>query len=133
LRNCFSVLETGWSYLALSRKTVDHKTPESPETQPAGPWEDLAAEGRAEEPIVLPIAAGPATGYVWHLELPEGIIRIDDGPERFVEASVRLGGASGGRLRVTAPAGEHVVVARLARPWQPDNPIRVVRIHLHIV
>jgi predicted secreted protein len=112
---------------------VDHKTPESPETQPAGPWEDLAAEGRAEEPIVLPIAAGPATGYVWHLELPEGIIRIDDGPERFVEASVRLGGASGGRLRVTAPAGEHVVVARLARPWQPDNPIRVVRIHLHIV
>jgi hypothetical protein len=59
-------------------------------------------------------------------------VRAGDGPARAVEPGERLGGAGGGNLRVTAPAGEHVLTARLARPWQPDAPIRVVRVRLHV-
>jgi hypothetical protein len=43
-----------------------------------------------------------------------------------------LGGAAGGYLQVTAPRGEHVITARLARPWEPDKPVRVVTIRLHV-
>jgi predicted secreted protein len=71
---------------------------------------------------VLPIAGGPATGYAWRLELPEGVKQIEDSPERSLDPSVRLGGA----------AGEHVVTARLARPWEPDNSVRLVTIRLHV-
>jgi len=96
------------------------------------PSEDLTAEGKAGEPITLPIASGPATGYAWRLELPDGVERIEDGPERPLDPSVRLGGAAGGYLRVTAPPGDYVIIARLARPWEPERPARVVRIRLHI-
>ena len=94
--------------------------------------EDLDVEGKAGEPITLPIAGGPATGYAWSLELPKGVERIEDGPERSVDPSKRLGGASGGYLRVTAPPGDHMITARLARPWDPNHPARVVVIHLHV-
>jgi predicted secreted protein len=95
--------------------------------------ECLDVEGKAGETIALPIASGPATGYEWRLELPEGVERAEDGPERQVEASVGLGSASGGYLQVRGPRGEHVVMARLARPWQPQMPVRVVKIRLRIV
>jgi predicted secreted protein len=97
------------------------------------PSETMDVEGKAGEPITLPIASGPATGYAWRLDLPEGVARIEDGPPRTVQPAERLGGATGGYLRVTAPAGEHLVVARLARPWEPDRPARVVSIRLHVV
>ena len=83
--------------------------------------EELDAEGTAGEPIVLPIAAGPATGYAWRLELPQEVEQLEDGPARAVDPDRRLGGAAGGFLRVTAPRGEHVLVARLARPWDPTS------------
>ena len=94
--------------------------------------EYLDIEGKAGEVIALPIAGGPATGYAWRLELPAGVERIEDSPERPLDPSVRLGGAAGGYLRITAPRGEHVIAARLARPWEPDNPVRVVTIRLHV-
>jgi predicted secreted protein len=94
--------------------------------------EYLDIEGKPGEVITLPIASGPATGYAWRLELPEGVTRIEDSPERPLDPSVRLGGAAGGYLQVTAPQGKHVLTARLARPWEPDNPVRVVTIRLHI-
>ncbi len=96
------------------------------------PVEELSARGKAGEPIVLPIATGPATGHAWRLELPEGVQRIADGPERPVDPAARLGAAAGGYLRVTAPRGEYVIIARLARPWEADRPVRVVRIRLHV-
>jgi predicted secreted protein len=94
--------------------------------------EDLTAQGKAGEPIVLPIAGGPATGYAWRLELPEDVERIEDGPNRLLDPSVRLGGAAGGYLRVKAKRGDYVIIARLARPWEPDRSIRVVRVRLHV-
>ncbi len=96
------------------------------------PSECLDVEGKAGEPVTLPIAAGPATGHAWRLELPEGVQQIEEGPERPVPEAERLGGAAGGYLRVTASPGDHLLIARLARPWEPDRPVRVVAIHLHI-
>jgi predicted secreted protein len=97
-----------------------------------GPAESFDVNGKAGQPIALPIASGPATGYAWSLDLPEGVERIGDGPERIVDPSARLGGASGGYLRVTAPRGDHVIIARLARPWEVDRPQRIVEIRLHV-
>jgi predicted secreted protein len=94
--------------------------------------EHVDVEGKAGEPVTLPIAHGPATGYEWTLELPPGVERIGDGPERNADASQRLGAATGGRLQVRAARGDYVMVARLARPWQPDRPVRVVNIRLHV-
>ena len=94
--------------------------------------EYLDIEGKAGEVIALPIAGGPATGYAWRLELPAGVERVEDSPERPLDPSVRLGGAAGGYLQITAPRGEYVVSARLSRPWEPDNPVRVVTIRLHV-
>lgn len=96
------------------------------------PSEYLDVKGTAGEAITLPIATGPATGHVWKLELPEGVERIEDGPERPVEPAERLGGASGGHLRIRAPRGVHTIIARLARPWEPDRPTRVVRIRVDV-
>ena len=94
--------------------------------------EYVDVNGKAGQPITLPIAAGPATGHSWRLDLPAGVERIEDSPGRSLDPSVRLGGAEGGYLQVTAPRGEHIIVARLARPWEPDNPIRMVTIRLHV-
>lgn len=96
------------------------------------PMEYLDTEGKAGEAIALPIAAGPATGYSWRLDLPAGVKRTEDSPGRTLDPSVRLGGAEGGYLQVTAPRGEHVIVARLARPWEADNAVRIVTIRLHV-
>ena len=94
--------------------------------------ENITLHGIAGHPIELPIAAGPATGHVWKLELPDGVERIDDGPQRPVDPLTRLGGASGGFLRVKAVKGEYLITGRLARPWEPDKPVRVVQIHLQV-
>lgn len=94
--------------------------------------ESFNVTGKPNEPITLPIAGGPATGFSWRLDLPAGVEQIEDGPERSAGDSARLGAATGGSLRVTATRGEHTIVARLVRPWEPDQPARVVRIQLHV-
>ncbi len=94
--------------------------------------EELQADGVAGEPIRLPIAHGPATGYAWELELPTGVERIEDEPGEEPPADARLGGSAGGRLRVRAPSGQHVILARLVRPWEPDRPARTVLIRLNV-
>jgi len=94
--------------------------------------EKLNARGTAGEPIELPIAHGPATGYSWKLELPDGVERIEDGPQKSIDPVTRLGAAVGGAIRVMARKGEHRIHARLVRPWQPDNPARVVEIALTV-
>ncbi|MGZ5186252.1 MAG: hypothetical protein ACXWCO_14210 [Caldimonas sp.] len=96
------------------------------------PIEELDVDGVAGEPIELPLATGPATGHEWLLELPPGLLQIDEAPGRPIDPEHRLGGAEGGRLRVTAPSGDHEIVARLARPWEPDQPVRVAHIRLHV-
>ncbi len=94
--------------------------------------ETFDVRGVAGIPIVLPIGGGPATGHHWTLDLPPGVRQISDSePEPHPDERTRLGGASGSRLRVLAEAGEHLVTARLARPWE-RNAIREVRLELHV-
>jgi predicted secreted protein len=94
--------------------------------------EEVEATGQADQPIGLPIWTGPATGYEWQLSLPAEVQRIEDGPARPVDPARRLGAAQGGQIRVTAPSGDHQIEARLARPWDPDHPLRVLRIRLRV-
>lgn len=89
-------------------------------------------KGKAGQPVDLPIAGGPPTGYQWRLELPEGVEQVDEGPQRQVDSATRLGDASGGFLRVKAQAGQYLITARLARPWQADQPIRIVQIRFEV-
>ena len=99
-----------------------------PEIEP----EEFEVAGVAGEPTTLPITTGPATGYEWHLELPAGVARVDDTSGRALDPSTRLGGAEGAHLQIIAPSGDHMVVARLVRPWAPDEPIRLVRICVRV-
>jgi len=94
--------------------------------------EELEAEGRPGEPITLPITVGPPTGYAWELELPPGVERLEDEPGEELRPEVRLGGSTGAHLRVRAPSGEHLIVARHVRPSEPDEPARIVRIRLRV-
>jgi predicted secreted protein len=94
--------------------------------------EELQAEGVAGLPITLPISTGPATGYDWEFELPEGVERLPDRPERDATTAGQPGGALGGRIQVTAVAGDHVLTGRLVRPWRRDAPIRTVQIRLSV-
>jgi predicted secreted protein len=94
--------------------------------------EEVEIEGVSGQPITLPIANCPATGYRWELDLPDGVEQLDDGPPRDVPEAGRLGGAAGGNLRVEARAGDYVINARLARPWERDQPVRRLRIHLKV-
>ena len=95
--------------------------------------EEFQVEGVAGLPIALPISTGPATGYGWEFDLPDGVERLPDAPESgMCRRPATLEARSGGRIQVTAVAGEHVLTARLVRPWRRDAPIRTVRIHLSV-
>ncbi len=97
------------------------------------PVEELHVDGKPGAPIELPIARGPATGYVWRLELPAGIRQVADGPPRPVDPKAAIGAGTGAHLQVEAgAAGDYVITARLARQWEPDRPARIVRIRLHV-
>ena len=90
----------------------------------------ITVHGHAGAAIELPITLGPATGYVWKLEMPAGVEAIDSGQARPIDPSERAGGAQGGRLRIRAVAGEHEVTARLQRPFGDSPPIRQVHIRV---
>ncbi|HXB73475.1 MAG TPA: hypothetical protein VNY05_34875 [Candidatus Acidoferrales bacterium] len=94
--------------------------------------EEYKVEGVSGLPITLPISTGPATGYAWEFDLPTGVRRLADAADRDAPEAGWLGGAQGGRIQVTAVPGEHVIMARLVRPWNRDLPIRTVRIHLSV-
>ena len=92
----------------------------------------VVVHGSPTAPIELPITEGPATGYVWSLDLPPGVTRVADGPGVPPPRGAELGASSGAHLRVAAPAGRYRITARLARPWQPDSPARVVVMELFV-
>jgi predicted secreted protein len=95
--------------------------------------EEMTVLGDAGQPIDLPIGGGPATGHVWVLDLPDGVIQLGGGPATPVPAERAQGGASNSPLRVqAAEEGLYVVEARLARPWETGRPVRVVRLTLMV-
>ena len=94
--------------------------------------EKLNVHGTAGSPIELPISQGPVTGHSWTLNLPDGVERIDDGPQRPVDPPTKPGASIRGAIRVKARKGDYRITARLARSWQPDPPARVVEIALTV-
>ncbi len=94
--------------------------------------ERLNVHGTAGSPIELPISHGALTGHSWTLNLPDGVERIDDGPQKPVDPLTKPGASIRGAIRVKARKGEYQITARLARSWQPENPARVVEIALTV-
>ena len=94
--------------------------------------ESFRVDGAAGEPTPLPLALGPATGHSWILDLPPGVRRVEDTPASPIEVGRELGAAHGGMVQVTAPPGRHLIRARLARPWDPDDAVRVVHVELNV-
>jgi hypothetical protein len=81
------------------------------------PQREVEVQGRAGEPVALPVANDGTTAYVWTLELP---------PE------VEEAGSDAGRLLVRAPEpGSHVLVATLADP-AVRTPMTVLPIRLTV-
>lgn len=93
----------------------------------------VAVKGRAGQPIDLPLTQGPATGYSWQLDLPEGVTRLEDGSSRPAPPDQRLGATSGAVLRVkAAKPGRYRVIAQLARPWDPNAPLQTLVLDLTV-
>jgi hypothetical protein len=82
------------------------------------PQREVEVQGRAGEPVALPLINDGGTAYVWTLQLP---------PE------VKEAGTDAGRLLVHArQPGSHVLVATLADPAAP-TPMTVLQIRLTVV
>lgn len=95
--------------------------------------EEFELQGKAGQPVALPIGPGPATGYTWTLNMPAGLQQLDNAAGPEVPAANQLGGAVAGAMRVVAASpGDYTIEGRLARPWDPEDVARTVRIRLHI-
>jgi predicted secreted protein len=90
----------------------------------------IIVAGMANHAIELPIADGPPTGYSWQLDLPAGVVRIDDAPAKQAEPENRLGASATGALRVIAPKGHYRITGRLVRPWEPNHPLKTMVMEL---
>ena len=88
--------------------------------------------GVAHQIVELPMTQGPATGYSWSLDLPPGVVRIENGPVKQTDPGRFLGAPASGALRVLAPKGHYRITARLVRPWEPDKPAKAIAIDLVI-
>jgi len=88
--------------------------------------------GVSGQAVELPVADGPATGYSWMLDLPPGVVRIDDASAQPTNLARSLGASASGALRVLAPKGTYRITARLVRPWEQDKPVQTMRIDLVI-
>ena len=93
---------------------------------------EMIVHGTAGQPVELPISAGPPTGYVWTLDLPDGVRQIEDAPGKTVKPGEHLGASVSGNFRIVAPSGHYRITARLARPWEQSEPIRSVVIEVLI-
>ena len=81
------------------------------------PRREVEVQGRAGEPVALPVGHEGETAYVWTLELPDEVEEVT---------------TKGGPLRVrAAEPGSHVLVATLAEPGSP-TPMTVLPIRLTV-
>jgi len=92
----------------------------------------IVVMGVAGKVVDLPVAQGPATGYSWVLDLPPGVVRVEDAPAKQSDHGKLLGASASGSMRVVAPKGNFRLTARLVRPWEPANPAATMLIDLVI-
>ncbi|MEO6204955.1 MAG: protease inhibitor I42 family protein [Mycobacteriales bacterium] len=75
------------------------------------------------QPVRIPLGDLPASGYEWQLAPATGVrvLAGDDHP-----GSRSIPGEPVDHVLVVVPdqAGELLLVLRLVRPWEPDQPIR---------
>jgi len=89
-------------------------------------------QGRAGEPIALPVGVTAATGHEWTLEHPPEVQLVGEtGDPSTPGRPTGAGDPTQQRLVVSAPAGRYELTARLGRPWE-DDPVRTVRIVLDV-
>jgi hypothetical protein len=94
--------------------------------------EEFSVDGIAEVPIELPVGSEGPTGYKWNFQFPDGVEYIGRAPADDPAPGRAVGSVGIGPPIVTAVAGEHTIVASLELPWEAGQPIRVVRINLHV-
>lgn len=72
--------------------------------------------------ISLILPENPSTGYIWSLDLPDGI-QIES--STFLAASKQMPGAGGEHTWVLRPlhSGDLVVHAKLWREWEGDQSV----------
>ena len=83
------------------------------------------------------LRAGPPGGYQWMLDLPTGLASVAEpagqAPPAAVSGASALGTGSDAVPWVLASQpGRYEIPARLARPWEPDAPVRSLRVTLSV-
>lgn len=91
------------------------------------PRREVEVQGRAGEPLTLPVGNDAGAAYRWTLELPDGVEQADDLPRAPGEPGPEH------RLRVRAARrGSYVLVATLANR-STQAPMTVLPIRLTVV
>ncbi len=99
----------------------------------ASPGESYTVEGVAGAPVCLPLGIAAATGFSWQLDLPPGVTRLEDVTDPAQQHSVyQAGSGPASQVCVQAAAGDYEITAKLLRPWDKDDAIRVLKIRLKI-
>ena len=83
------------------------------------------------------LSSGPPSGYRWMLDLPTGLASVAEPAGQAAPVAVAgvsaLGTGSDAVPWVQASQpGRYEIPARLARPWEPDAPVRSVRVTLNV-
>jgi hypothetical protein len=83
------------------------------------------------DPVQLPLGESSATGYEWQLE-PTPAVRVVEPTPDQVGPSAPGDAASQVLTVVPEQLGQLRLHLRLARPWQPDQPIRSITFVLDV-
>ena len=96
------------------------------------PQREVEVQGRAGEPVALPVGNDGATPYTWTLDLPAGVEAAGTTTPQPSPTGTRSGGQTGSRLLVRADEpGSYVLTATLADRWSP-TPMTVLAIRLTV-
>lgn len=81
----------------------------------------MAIRTSAGGTFVIEVDANPTTGYLWELDLPQGLELVEQRLEPPATTAMGAGGKETYTLRADRP-GEYVVRLKLRRPWE-SQPI----------
>ena len=90
----------------------------------------LQVQATAGRPTALSLDPVPAVGYAWDLEPVDGVRLVE---HRADEESLAPGAAAPVDLSLLADEpGDYVVVLRLSRSWEREQPLQVVTVDLTV-
>jgi len=96
--------------------------------------ERITVHGEAGTPVALPLPLPVVAGYQWRVTLPPGVRLVPEPDADAATGTGTLGDDIGSdhQLVVADATGEYGIVAELARPWEPDRPVRTIRCTLRV-